>query len=224
MSLGFDIGSVAAGFIFGLALAVPPGPMNAIIAEESVTRGWRAGAFAGAGAMLADVVFFLVALAGVAAILDVLTVIEAPLLLVGGLLMLVFAAGAGKAALATTEYTDQSVDRRTTGFQKALILGLTNPFQLAFWVTVGVALVRPGTIDIGDHTDLIGSLVVQTGSLGLLGGFFAAIVVWITLYPAALVALGDRVDAAAPVIAAGSALLLGAFGAGFVYLGVTGLV
>ena len=34
----------AAGMVFGLALAAPPGPMNAIIAEESVVRGWTASA------------------------------------------------------------------------------------------------------------------------------------------------------------------------------------
>jgi len=56
--------SFLAGMVFGLALAAPPGPMNAIIAEESVVRGWSAGFKAGLGAMLADVVFFLLALAG----------------------------------------------------------------------------------------------------------------------------------------------------------------
>ena len=35
--------TLGAGVVFGLALAAPPGPMNAVIAEESVLRGWFAG-------------------------------------------------------------------------------------------------------------------------------------------------------------------------------------
>ncbi|MFC6730652.1 LysE family translocator, partial [Natronoarchaeum mannanilyticum] len=41
--------SAAVGAVFGLVLAAPPGPMNAIIAEESVLRGWPAGFRAGLG-------------------------------------------------------------------------------------------------------------------------------------------------------------------------------
>ena len=52
------------GMVFGLALAAPPGPMNAVIATESVLRGWGAGFRAGLGAMVADVCFFLLALVG----------------------------------------------------------------------------------------------------------------------------------------------------------------
>lgn len=224
MTIGIDIGTVVAGILFGLALAIPPGPMNAIIAEESVSRGWHAGAFAGLGAMLADVVFFVLAVIGVAALLDGIGRVEGVLFLVGGLLMLAFAADAARTARSAVEYTDHVVDRRATGFTKALILGLTNPFQLAFWVTVGVTLVRPGSIDIGEHSQLVGSLVIETGSIGLLGGFFGAIVAWITIYPAALVALGDRFDATAPIIAAVSALILAVFGVTFAWLGVTSFV
>ena len=57
--------TLIAGIIFGIALAAPPGPMNAIIAEESVLRGWSAGFYAGLGAMFADVIFFLLAVIGV---------------------------------------------------------------------------------------------------------------------------------------------------------------
>ena len=57
--------SVLAGAVFGLALAAPPGPMNAVIAEESVVHGWSAGFRAGLGAMSADAVFFVLALLGV---------------------------------------------------------------------------------------------------------------------------------------------------------------
>jgi len=47
------------GVVFGLTLAAPPGPMNAVIAEESAVRGWIAGFKTGLGAMSADAIFFI---------------------------------------------------------------------------------------------------------------------------------------------------------------------
>ena len=58
------VGTLAVGAVFGLALAAPPGPMNAVIAEESVVRGWFAGVRAGLGAAIADVLFFALAYLG----------------------------------------------------------------------------------------------------------------------------------------------------------------
>lgn len=198
--------------------------MNAVIAEESVTRGWHAGTFAGVGAMLADVVFFLLAMLGVATIIENMGQLESVLYLLGGALMVVFAIDAARAALSSTSYTDIDTDRTATGFQKALILGLTNPFQLAFWVTVGVALVKPGTIDLGEHTQLLGTFVIETGSISLLGGFFGGIVAWIIVYPVTVGAIGERIDAAGPIIAAISAVILAAFGAIFLWLGLSAFV
>ncbi len=220
MTIEVFLGSAIIGFLFGLALAIPPGPMNAIIAEESVNRGWRAGTTTGAGAMLADVCFFLLAFLGMATFVDQLEVLEGVLFLIGGVLMLVFAVDAGRAALSATRYAMVEVDTKATGFQKALLLGLTNPFQLAFWLSVGIGLVRPGTIDVGEHIPVLDSIVIETGSIWLLGGFFVAIIVWIVTYPFALVTLGDRFDAAAPVISAISAFILTIFGLTFGWLGL----
>lgn len=210
-----------AGIVFGLALAVPPGPMNAIIAEQSVTRGWRSGFAAGLGAMTADVVFFALAFVGTAAVVERVAGLETVLYLLGGLLMLRFAVDAFSAVGATERVDVSATD--ATGFQKALVLGLTNPFQLGFWLTVGVALVRPGEMDLGGYVPLVAELTVETGGVALLGGFFAGIVVWITAYPATLVAIGTRVERFEPVVAAGSGFVLAGFGLLFCWIGLSGL-
>src|SRR2546430_2876290 len=49
--------AVLAGAGIGLSLAAPPGPVNAIIASQTVTRSWRAGFLVGMGATTADTVF-----------------------------------------------------------------------------------------------------------------------------------------------------------------------
>jgi threonine/homoserine/homoserine lactone efflux protein len=214
-----------AGIVFGLALAAPPGPMNAIIAEESVVRGWAAGFRAGLGAMLADVAFFLLALAGAVSIVEELPRLQAGMITLGGLLMLYFAVDAARNAGAAFAPTETAAGGR--GFQKAFVLGLTNPYQILFWLTVGVGLLESGEIDVlarapGLGELLAGALVVQTGSATLVVGLFVGVVVWIVGFPAALVAAGRRLDALAPVVAAVSALVLAGFGAVFLYDGLTG--
>jgi threonine/homoserine/homoserine lactone efflux protein len=214
--------------IFGLALAAPPGPMNAIIAEESVVRGWPAGFRAGLGAMLADAIFFVLTLAGIVAVLDRVPAVRPALYLAGGCLMLYFAVGAILEARAAASFTEAG-RAAATGFRKTFVLSLTNPYQIGFWLTVGVGLLEPGTLDVlasvpAVGQSLAGTLVVQTGSPALLLGFFGGIALWIVVYPAALVAAGRRVDAFAPAIAALSAVVLVGFGVLFLVLGTLRIV
>ncbi|MEF8851512.1 MAG: LysE family transporter [Haloarculaceae archaeon] len=237
MSLIASVWTLFAGAVFGLALAAPPGPMNAVIAEESVLRGWLAGFTAGLGAMTADVVFFVLSLAGVVAFLDSAPTVRAVMVGVGGLLMLYFAYDAVRdvRGVFVTGSADESTDAPddaapgTRGFRKALVLALTNPYQILFWLTVGVGLLRPGELDVLAvlpvlGADLAGLLVVRTGSPALLAGLFGGIVVWIVGFPATLVRVGRRVDAFAPTVAVLSALVLAGFGVAFLWAAGTALL
>ncbi len=229
--------SAAVGAVFGLVLAAPPGPMNAIIAEESVLRGWPAGFRAGLGAMLADALFFALAFLGAVAVVDRTPWLRSVLYLLGGALMVYFAVGAFRDADAARSFSadgagpppaEAGVDADSKGFRKAFALALTNPYQIAFWLTAGVGLIEPGRLDVLAHAPavgdaLAGTLVVETGSPALLVGFFAGIGLWIVGFPAALVATGRRVDAAAPAVAALSGVVLAGFGAAFLWIGTTGL-
>jgi len=220
---GSLLSTLLAGVVFGFALAAPPGPMNAIIAEESVVRGWLAGFTAGLGAMTADACFFLLALAGVVTVVQNQATLRGVMILTGGLLMLSFALGALQDVRDHLDgeaigWTGDPVQGR--GFRKAFVLALTNPYQIAFWLTVGVALLDPGTVDVLGKTPYVGGsltgvLVVQTGSPALVVGLFGGIVSWIVGFPAALVAAGNRIDRLVPAVAAGSALVLAGFGVYF---------
>ena len=232
MAAGGLLSTLFAGVVFGVALAAPPGPMNAIIAEESVVRGWLAGFTAGLGAMTADACFFLLALVGIVTVVQEQPTLRGLMILAGGGLMLYFAYGAvGDAQEQFSSETDslaQGESATGRGFQKAFVLALTNPYQIAFWLTVGVGLLEPGTVDILAKTPYVGSsltgvLVVNTGSPALIAGLFGGIVLWIVGFPATLVAAGRRVDRLAPLVAAGSAVVLGGFGVYFLVDGVTTL-
>lgn len=220
--------SLFAGVVFGLALAAPPGPMNAIIAEESVVYGWVAGFKAGLGAMTADAIFFVLAALGVVAFVERFPTVRAAMVGVGGVLMLYFAYGAARDVRSSFRPTargdgDGVADstavgsRASTGFGKAFVLALTNPYQILFWLTMGVGLLRPGTLDVLAETpyvggELAGTLVVETGSPALVVGFFVGILLWVTGFPAALVGAERRVDAFAPIVAGVSAVVLAGFG------------
>ena len=206
-----------AGGLFGLALAAPPGPMNAVIAEESVVRGWVAGAKAGLGAATADFVFFLLALVGVVGVVERYPLLRGVMVGAGGVLMCYYAVGAAR-SLRTSFVVADAAAPESAGFRKAFVLALTNPYQVLFWLTVGVGLLEPGTVDVFSQAgvaSLAGTVVVETGSPALVVGFFAGIGLWIAGFPAALVAARRRVEALAPIVAGLSALVLVGFGAAF---------
>ena len=214
------VSSLAFGAVFGLALAAPPGPMNAVIAEESALRGWLAGFTAGLGAMTADFLFFLLALVGVVGFVGTMPTLRGVMVGAGGLLMLYFAYGAVRDARTASTFTEGGGEPGHRGFVKALLLALTNPYQILFWLTVGVGLLRPGTVDILAHapyigTALSGMVVVRTGSPAMIVGFFGGIVLWIVGFPASLVAAGRRIDRFASAVAYVSALVLAGFGVFF---------
>ena len=205
------LGTVLAGVAFGLALAAPPGPMNAVIAEESVLRGWRAGFKTGLGAMTADIVFFGLALAGVVAFVRELPTVRDAMFLLGGALMLYFAYGAVRGAKGSFRSESAPESR---GFSKAFLLSVSNPYQILFWLTAGVGLLTPGTVDVLSYASasLSGLVVVETGSAALIVGLFSGVAAWIVGFPAALSAAESRVESFAPAVAYGSAVVLAGFG------------
>ena len=209
------LGTALAGAAFGLALAAPPGPMNAIIAEESVRGGWKAGFVTGLGAMSADILFFGLALAGVVTFVREFSALQDALFLVGGVLMLYFAYGAIRGA--RTDFRGDSVPKRR-GFTKAFALSVSNPYQILFWLTAGVGLLTPGTVDVLSYVSgsLAGILVVETGSPALVAGLFVGVAGWIVGFPAALTAARSRTEAFAPAVAYGSAVVLAGFGLYFI--------
>lgn len=218
--------TIGAGMLFGIALAAPPGPMNAIIASESVLRGWSSGFFAGLGAMAADVIFFCLAVIGVVTVIADRPRLRGMMLIIGGVLMLWFAISAVRAVRQTARAGGQTRDGvGSTGFQKAFVLALTNPYQIIFWLTLGVGLLRPGQIDVLAVLPVVGSelagwVVIQTGSPALIVGFFGGIIVWITGFPALMVAAAGRDAAISTIVGVGSAAVLIGFGALFLHTGV----
>jgi threonine/homoserine/homoserine lactone efflux protein len=199
--------SVVLGAALAFSLVAPPGPMNALIAEESATRGWKAGFRAGLGALVADAAFCALAFTGAAALARSPSV-RAGMALAGGFLMVYFAYAAVRAVRSPV------VEKESRGFVKALAIGLTNPYQIGWWLTAGVTLVSPSPVEVAGFT-------VVAGGLAVIAGFFAGIVVWITAFPSLIVRAGTRLKGFEKAVGYASAAVLFFFGVFFVYYAST---
>ena len=173
-------------------MAAPPGPVNAMIATEAI-RSPVHGTAVGAGAMTADFIFFLV-------VLFLSSYIPRELLtyfyFIGGVVMLYYAYGALRAK-------PVNVSIRGNYF-KGLKMGLTNPYQITWWVAYGIPM-------------------IFSYSFYIAPGFFGGILVWIFLYPLVVHRLGKLGDKVVIGIKLFSFAVLLAFGVYSIVLGVQAL-
>ncbi|MFP3417659.1 MAG: LysE family transporter [Nitrososphaeria archaeon] len=137
----------------GLSMAAPPGPVNAMIAAVSVESKLR-GIAVGAGAMTADIIFFM-AVSLIRALINSEFVL--PFYVIGG----TYTVFLGFLVLRSRKIRKIRVQG---GYLVGLTMGITNPYQIAWWISFGIAML-----------DKFG---LQSGM-----GFFSGILIWIITYP-----------------------------------------
>ena len=176
--------ALAFGFLLGLSLAAPPGPMNALIAKEASRHGFGHGVKAGVGAPVADVLWLLAMYVGFGRLFEGGRFVTAAAG-VGAVVMTVFAYQAWE------QRAPRAADRPAT-FWAFLLAALTNPYQAAWWLSGGFVFVQ------------------SQGAAGI-PGFLLGIFGWVLVF-AFLVAHGaDRWTWFGPVVRYASAGLLGFF-------------
>lgn len=121
------LAEVATGLALGLSLAVPPGPVNALIAREAARGGVRAGIKAGYPAPVVDTAYMLLVLFGFSRLVDLER--WAPLLAAVGALLMLYLAW-------STAQTRQS---KPLAPGAIWAVTLSNPFQYAWWLSAGAA-------------------------------------------------------------------------------------
>lgn len=194
------------GVALGFSIAAPPGPVTALSAQLVVSRSWLSGWLVMIGATVADVIFFVLTYYGVTRLVTPGEI--GGLFVLGGLLMLFLAfltvrtAGrrdGGSLPPRTSRWSPSST--RRSPFLLGLSMGLTNPYQLGWWVAVGAGMVS----DFG---------------AGVAVGFFAAIVTWTLIFTALVHEGVRRYQRVAPVIAYASAAIMVGFGTWFLVVGL----
>jgi threonine/homoserine/homoserine lactone efflux protein len=187
--------SLLVGVVLGFSLAVPPGPMNAWIAAVAA-RSYRGGVITGLGAMTAD------------GLLGAAVFLLARGLDLHAAVRFVYLLGAGVMAylgvrLLRVSPSEAGAAPDERAFLRALGIGLSNPYQVVWWLTAGVAF-------------------AYLGGLVLLAGLFGAILAWVLAFPWAVHAGARRRPGVQRAIGLVSAAILIGFAAYFAALFVTG--
>ena len=188
------------GAVLGVSIAAPPGPVNAAAAFQ-VTRSWLAGWLTLLGATTADGVFFFLTYLGVTALIASSEARDL-LFVLGGVLMLYLA----MSTLSKAKILPGKVPSRggRLPYLLGLTIGLTNPFQLAWWIVVGVGM-------------------ISHFGLGIILGFFSGILAWTIFFSALLREGVSRYQRVYPILAYGSGAILFVFGVWFLYTAISAL-
>ncbi|MCA1811510.1 MAG: LysE family transporter [Halobacteriales archaeon] len=180
--------SLLAGFALGLSLAIPPGPINALIAREASQRGAAAAIRVGVAAPIADTLYMVAVVFGLPLLVDVGPYLPA-LALLGAVLM-------GYLAWATSRpppsRPEAASARPGAAFLAVFALSMANPVQIGWWLTAGTAFLG------------------EQGLLGMLG-FLAAIFTWVVAFSEGMARGARRWEGLEPLVAVASADLLLAF-------------
>ncbi len=184
--------SILFGLALGFSLTIPPGPMNALIASRAAIS-LRLGIVTALGAMSADLVLgaLIYALRSVVDLASVLRYVY----VVGAIVMAYL--GYRLLTAPPTPATAEPAGLRT--YTQALGLGLSNPFQIVWWLSAGLAF-------------------AYLGGLVLYAALFAAVLVWVLAFPTAIhFGTRHRPAAARAVVYVSGAILL-VFAVYFAYL------
>ena len=160
---------VLAGLGIGLLMAAPIGPVNVLVIQRAVSRGFWGGLAAGLGAVLGDGVLAAIGAFSIAAISDVMVAYGDAIQTVGGLLLL----GFGLALLLCRPVLMTPVDERSHLFEHAgiipqtFLLTVTNPGAV-----LGMAAL------IGGLGSLIGGLNTNLEALILVAAVMGGSLLW----------------------------------------------
>ena len=168
------------GLLAGLVIAAPVGPVNVLCLRRTLSKGWKSGLVSGFGAAAADASYGVIAAFSVRGVIQFLRAEEAPIKLIGGLLLI--GLGIRYWLRPATGMSGSGADQEgRTDFASAFLLTLANPTTILSFLAVLAAL---GTAAPGDHP--VTALVVA--------GIFSGSMAWWILLVSSAQRLRDRFD------------------------------
>jgi len=194
------------GAALGFSIAAPPGPITALSANQVLSRSWLSGWLVMLGATAADAIFFVLTYYGVATL--VTPEERGVLFVLGGVLLLYLALSTvrnarrlnpGSSPPQSDRWTSSSMGKFP--FLMGLSMGLTNPYQLGWWVAIGAGMVA----DFG---------------ASVAAGFFVGILSWTLIFTALVHEGVKRYQRLSPAIAYASAAIMAGFGLWFLAVGL----
>lgn len=141
MDLMTDFSILGRGWLLGLAIAAPVGPIGILCIKRSLTQGWRFGLVSGLGAATADGIYGCIAGFGLTVVSQFLVAQQFWLQLVGGLFLIYLGIRTLREALAQATHLDDNPPEDNTpsrplevslfkAYSSTLLLTLTNPVTI----------------------------------------------------------------------------------------------
>jgi threonine/homoserine/homoserine lactone efflux protein len=160
---------IPVGFLIGIVVAAPVGPVNVLCIQRAIARGFWGGLAAGLGAMLGDGLIALCAALGVGAVSGAVTTYRATIQVIGGLALIAFGvrlAMAPPLELAVGEDGDAGGTLRDYAWDipKTFFLTITNPAAVLglFAIFGGISTY----VEVKNRADALTMVAaVMTGSL-----------------------------------------------------------
>lgn len=152
------------GFLIGLSIAAPVGPIGVLCINRTLRGGFWVGLFSGLGAAIADAIYGCIAGFGLVAVSSFLLSWQVPIRFVGGAFLVYLGV---KTTLAIPKSTSLP-DKATTlwqDFASTLLLTLMNPATILSFIAIysGLGMVEPDTSYAQAFVMILG---VFLGSLG----------------------------------------------------------
>jgi len=129
MSLAFS------SFVLGIAFCAPPGIITAETVRRGFARGFRPALFVQFGSLVGDTIWSLIALTGLAFLVQNTTA-RIILSLIGIILLSKLAWDALRAARIESQISNVPASERGD-FATGALLSLSNPFNIVFWTGIG---------------------------------------------------------------------------------------
>ncbi len=152
------------GAAMGLAFAAPPGAVTAETLRRGLPGGFRLALSVQAGSLIGDACYALLALAGAAAFLQA----RPAQVVVGGLgVLFLFYLAWQSLRPATDPRVEGELDGSwRKAFLSGMLLSLTNPWAIAFWVSLGGSFLALGLDPTGDLPWVFASFMFGTVTWG----------------------------------------------------------
>ncbi|MCZ6845042.1 MAG: LysE family translocator [Alphaproteobacteria bacterium] len=147
------------GFLFGLVLAAPVGPVGVLCVQRTLSEGRLHGLLSGLGAAFGDAIYGAIAAFGISAIQLWIADHQAGLRTIGGIVLLILAA---KTLFVRSRRTVQTkvgkvhTESLPQDFISTFLLAITNPITMLVFAGLFATL---GVTDAGDSVDNAALLV-----------------------------------------------------------------
>jgi threonine/homoserine/homoserine lactone efflux protein len=127
------------GLAVGFSIAAPVGPIGLLCIRRTLTGGWGLGLATGMGAATADMVYGLVAAAGLTALTEALVGARQPLQFAGGALLILLGLMSLQSDM-PDERVEADTTRRAAAYATTLLLTLANPATILSFAAVMAGL------------------------------------------------------------------------------------